>query len=74
MGSNLINLLLIAGICAVVWPVSFERNAFIREAVALLCITLATWCIFRTREVFSRIVGLMFVVTYFLVMFLVRAF
>ena len=73
VGSNLINLLLVAGICALFWPVSFEKTAFMWEAGALLAITLTTWIIFYKRAMFSRKIGISFVLFYFIVMFFVSA-
>jgi cation:H+ antiporter len=70
VGSNLINLMFVAGLCATIHPIIFQKDAFWREAIALIFITLLSWYIFRTRRVFSRACGALFVATYLIVMFL----
>ncbi|MDR3144552.1 MAG: sodium:calcium antiporter, partial [Puniceicoccales bacterium] len=69
VGSNLINLMLVAGICATVRPIYLADINFLPEALALVCITLISCCIFRTKKIFSRACGIAFVATYLVVMF-----
>ncbi|MDR2776880.1 MAG: sodium:calcium antiporter [Puniceicoccales bacterium] len=69
IGSNLLNLMLITGLCALIHPLYFVKGSFLLETGALIFITVVTWYIFAVKNVFSRKYGLMCVATYFLVVF-----
>lgn len=71
-GSNLINLMFVAGLCATIHPICFHENDFYQEACALILVTAASWYIFWTRKVFSRALGAALVATYLAVIFLVK--
>jgi cation:H+ antiporter len=70
IGSNLLNLMLITGLCTSIHPLYFAKESFHVETCALIFITLTSWYIFATKNVFSRKCGLIFVMTYLLVVFL----
>jgi cation:H+ antiporter len=72
IGSNLINLMCVSGLCATICPFSFQKNIFLPEAFSLLLATLATWYIFSTKKTFSRICGAVFLAMYLLVMLLIK--
>jgi cation:H+ antiporter len=69
IGSNLLNLMLITGLCTLIHPLYFAKGSFLVETGALIFMTLATWYIFAVKNVFSRKCGLMCLGTYFLVVF-----
>jgi cation:H+ antiporter len=72
VGSSLINLLLVGGICATVNPISLEGSVFSAEIIALIAVTMLAWYVFRMKRIFSRAWGIAFVATYFATMFLAR--
>ncbi|MDR2603677.1 MAG: sodium:calcium antiporter [Puniceicoccales bacterium] len=69
IGSNLLNLMLITGVCTLIHPLYFAKGSLLMETCALILITMITWYIFAVKKVFSRKYGLMCVATYFLVVF-----
>jgi cation:H+ antiporter len=69
IGSNLLNLMLITGLCTLIHPLYFAKGSFLVETSALIFITMATWRIFAVKNVFSRKHGLMCVATYLFVVF-----
>ncbi|MDR1891179.1 MAG: sodium:calcium antiporter [Puniceicoccales bacterium] len=69
IGSNLLNLMLITGLCTSIHPLYFAKESFRMETCALAFITVASWYVFATKNIFSRKSGLMFVMTYLLVVF-----
>lgn len=69
IGSNLLNLMLITGLCSLIHPLYFAKGSFLVETGALIFITMVTWYIFAAKNVFSRKHGLMCIATYFLVVF-----
>lgn len=72
IGSNLINLMCVAGLCSVIHPFNFDKTLFSTEALSLLFITFLCCYIFKKRPIFSRLSGLIFVMTYCVTMFLVK--
>jgi cation:H+ antiporter len=72
VGSNLINIMLVAGICATVRPIYLVAISFWPEALALVFITAISCYIFRTKKVFRRSYGIAFVATYLAVMFTLK--
>jgi cation:H+ antiporter len=74
IGSSLVNLTLVAGLCATAHPFSFQENAFLLEAIAILLPTLTSWYIFKTKKTFSRMCGLLFIAMYLLAMLITKNF
>lgn len=72
IGSNLINLMCVAGLCSVIHPFNFDKALFSTEALSLLFITFLCYYIFKKRPTFSRLSGIIFVATYCITMFLVK--
>jgi cation:H+ antiporter len=72
MGSNLMNLTLVVGLCSLIHPIFFTRKDFLIEAQALVAITVLSWYIFGTKKVFSRLYGAAYIAIYLSTMFLVR--
>jgi cation:H+ antiporter len=68
MGSSLINLMFVSGLCAVVHPIEFEKDIFVPKAMALIFVTVLSWYVFRTRKIFSRAWGATFAAIYLTVM------
>jgi cation:H+ antiporter len=67
LGSSLINLMFVSGLCAAVYPLHFEKNIFMKNATALIFVTALDWYIFYKKRIFSRIYGVILVVTYLVV-------
>ena len=72
IGSNLINLMCVAGLCSIIHPFNFDKALFSTEALSLLFITFLCYYIFKKRPTFSRLSGIIFVATYCITMFLVK--
>jgi cation:H+ antiporter len=72
IGSNLINLTLVAGLCSAVHPIHCRANDLFPEACSLIFVTALSWYIFVQRKIFSRGLGLAFIAIYFVTMFLLR--
>lgn len=72
IGSNLINLMCVAGLCSVIHPFNFDKTLFSTEALSLLFVTFLCYYIFKKRPTFSRLSGIIFVATYCITMFLVK--
>lgn len=72
IGSNLINLMFIPGLCALIRPMVFPKNIFVIEAVALILLTGLAWYIFSRQKVFSKKCGVAFLVIYLVTLFLAQ--
>jgi cation:H+ antiporter len=72
IGSSLINLMFVAGLCATVHPLYLGKNVFFIEAIVLIGATAMGWYVFWTKKVFSRMCGLIFIATYLAAMLLMK--
>jgi cation:H+ antiporter len=73
VSSNLINLMLVTGLCATVHPFSFQKNVFLPEAISLIVATLISWYVFKTKKIFSRVCGSIFIAMYLISMLLTKS-
>jgi cation:H+ antiporter len=71
-GSSLINLMFVAGFCAVAHPMYLQGKNFIAEACVLIFVTAMAWYVFGSKRVFSKPLGALFIATYFAAMFFVK--